>query len=351
MNSTTFSGLGNDVESVSRMTGIEPGRVRFLEAEFGRYLGAAPGGMPRARFGLADIDLLRVVHERVFVQGQDVQSVHRALSRERTAALRVIAVTSGKGGVGKTTVAVNLGLALVRGGARTLLIDADLGMGNVHVLTGLAAEGSIADVLRGAASIGEALAEGPGGLRILCGGSGIRGLADVNPALIDRFGRQLLELGDRFDAAILDTSAGISAQVQAFLGLADEVVVVTTPDMASLLDAYGVMKVLREARRPAPIRVLVNQVEREGEPEEVFGRIRACARRYLNDDPTFLGWLRRDRTVREANRQRQPVALVHPGAQVVRAFDEMARALRPARGGLPAPAGRPGTRANEGSPP
>ena len=225
--------------------------------------------------------------------------------------------------------AINLALSMVRAGLRTLLIDADLGMGNVHVLTGLSANGSITDVLRGSVAIRDILVDGPGGIQVLCGGSGIRGLADVKPVLITRLGKELRELGGWFDVAMIDTGAGISAQVQAFIGLADDVVLVTTPDMAAMLDAYGVMKVLREGRVFAPVHVLVNQVERAGEPEQVFGRIQACARNYLGDEPVFLGSLKRDRTVREANRRRQPVALAHPGAQTVKTLDQIAHALHP----------------------
>lgn len=305
--------------------------MRFLEAEFGRHFDGGDQGGPRTDFDPEQVALLRVIHERVFVQGEAVQEVHRELSqrREAVAPLQVIAVTSGKGGVGKTTVAINLASAMARAGRRTLLIDADLGMGNVHVLTGLTANGSITDVLRGSVAIEDVLVEGPEGVQILCGGSGIAGLADVKPVLVTRLGKELRELAGRFDAAIIDTGAGISSQVLAFLGLADDVVLVTTPDMSAMLDAYGVMKVLREGGMRTPVHVLVNQVEKPGDSEMVFDRIRACAQRYLDDEPRFLGSLKRDRSLREANRQRRPVAVISPGARSVKTLNQMAEDLHP----------------------
>ena len=183
----------------------------------------------------------------MFLEGKSVAAVRNQFSQSQRS-LRVIAVTSGKGGVGKTTVSVNLAVALRAScqDSRILLFDADLGMANVHIFAGVTPRGTLLDVIEGRATMAQILTTGPGGIRIACGASGVAGLADVDERVISRLGDELMGLANDFDILLIDTGAGISAQVMHFLALAHEMIVVTTPNLAAILDAYGVIKVARE---------------------------------------------------------------------------------------------------------
>ncbi len=306
---------GHDIQSVCRLTGIEAGQIRFLETEFGQYFSPDGGCARLTTFDDYQVELIQRLHQGLFVEGRTVSDIHLELQKKTGAGrapVHIIAVTSGKGGVGKTTLSINLAIAMKRGGNRVLLVDGDMGMGNVHILTRLTPKHTIADVLQGRTAIDEAVTQGPGDIHILCGGSGVSGLADMKAAVIAQLGQRLRLLGDQFDVVVIDTGAGVSSQVLEFIKMADDLVLVTTPDVAAMLDGYGVLKVARESGIACPAHVLINQVDKPQESEMVYERIRACAERYLGDQPQLLGSLKRDRSLHHANRERQPLALAKP---------------------------------------
>ena len=294
---------------------IEPARRQFIEREFPEVL----------RDDRHD-RLLREIHHALFTEGQSLAVVRNHFSR-RQHALRVIAVTSGKGGVGKTTVSVNLATALAGRGRRVLLFDADLGMANVHIFAGVTPRGTLLDVVEGRSTLAQVLTPGPGGMQIVCGASGVAGLADLDARVITHLGHELARLADDFDVLLIDTGAGISAQVMQFLTLAHEMIVVATPNLAATLDAYGVIKVAREACLPAQISILVNQTEDEAEAAAIFARLSGCAHRFLQFLPASLGSLRRDPAVEAANQSRQPLVLAQPASENARRFTAMAAHL------------------------
>lgn len=294
---------------------IEPARLQFIEREFRDVLGS-PG----------EARLIQEIHHALFSEGKSPAVVRNEL-RRRQRVLRVIAVTSGKGGVGKTTVSVNLAVALAGRGRRVLLFDADLGMANVHIFAGVTPRGTLLDVVEGRSTLAQVLTGGPAGVQIVCGASGVAGLADLDGRVIERLGRELARLADDFDVLLIDTGAGISAQVMQFLTLAHEMIVVATPNLAATLDAYGVIKVAREARLPAQISILVNQTDDETEAGAIFARLSGCAHRFLHFLPASLGSLRRDPAVEAANQSRQPLVLAQPGSENARRFEAMAGQL------------------------
>jgi flagellar biosynthesis protein FlhG len=301
----------------SAIPGIEPAHLQFIQREFQEVL--------RDRY---DPNLIREIHRALFIEGKPLAALRSQLFGRRTA-LRVIAVTSGKGGVGKTTVSVNLAVALAGLGRRVLLFDADLGMANAHIFAGVAPRGTLLDVVEGRAGLAQILTSGPGGIQVVCGASGVASLADLDERIISHLGRELLGLGGNFDVLVIDTGAGISAQVMQFLALAHEMVVVTTPNLAAILDAYGVIKVTREARLPAGVSILVNQARDEAEGSATFDRIRTCAQRFLGFLPASLGFLSRDGAVEIANQSRQPLVLAQPAGATARRFRDLAAALAP----------------------
>ena len=299
----------------AQIPAIEPARLQFIEREFQDVLGD-----PR------DPGLIREIHHALFIEGKSPSVVRNQFCRPQRA-LRVIAVTSGKGGVGKTTVSVNLATALAVRGRRVLLFDADLGMANVHIFAGVTPRGTLLDVIEGRSTLAQVLTVGPAGIQIVCGASGVAGLADLDARVIERLGRELARLADDFDILLIDTGAGISAQVMQFLTLAHEIIVVATPNLAATLDAYGVIKVAREARLPAQISILVNQTDDETDAGAIFARLSGCAHRFLQFLPASLGSLRRDPAVEAANQSRQPLVLAQPASENSRRFTAMAAHL------------------------
>jgi flagellar biosynthesis protein FlhG len=306
---------------LAKRAGIEPSRLQFILREFSELLPAQNGVLPES-----GLELVRRIHQSFFIESRPIPLIRRDLSGQQRK-LRIIAVTSGKGGVGKTTVSINLAIALAGSGLRTLLFDADLGMANVHVYAGVAPRVTLLDVVEGRAQLNQALTSGPGNIQIICGASGVSRLADLDYRAMDFLGAELRRMATAFDVLVLDTGAGISAQVMQFLALADDVVVVATPNLAATLDAYGVVKAAHEAQLAAAMHVLVNQADDGVQADTVFTRISGCAERFLQITPGSLGSLRRDDALDASNQSRHPLLLAHPGCENSRRFLAIAAQL------------------------
>jgi flagellar biosynthesis protein FlhG len=197
-------------------------------------------------------------------------------------------------------------------GQRVLLFDADLGMANAHVFAGINPKATILDVVDGRAALADVLMAGPGGIHVVCGASGVGRLADLHPRILEALGRELMQIAADFDVLVIDTGAGVSPTVTHFLGLAQEIVVVTTPNLAATLDAYGLMKVAHESGLKTRMQVLVNQAEDFNEATAVLVRIVGCASRFLQTAPGHLGFLQRDSAFERASQQRLPLVLAEP---------------------------------------
>ncbi len=306
-----LSGAASSTHEICRLTGIEPARLRFIEVEFKEFFKQGDDAFGSVIFDHQGIDLLRKIHDALFQQGKSISAIRGELQRTRKK-LRTIVVTSGKGGVGKTTVSVNLAIAIARQSPRVLLFDADMGLGNVHVFAGVAPRGTAMDLLEGRAALDQLLVSGPENVQILCGGSGNTKLADLDAGAITRLGRELERANEAFDTLIIDTGAGISSHVTHFLAMADDIIVVTTPNIAATLDAYGVIKVARENSMRGQIHLLVNQADDEKQSLSVHTRISDCAARFLKYTPASLGYLTRDRAVEESNQSRRPLLISNP---------------------------------------
>ncbi|HEX5176751.1 MAG TPA: MinD/ParA family protein [Chthoniobacteraceae bacterium] len=302
-----------------RAPSIEPARVQFIEREFADLLRAAPNGDSAG-------NLLAEIHDALFLEGRSIAAV-RAQLLGQTCAARIIAVTSGKGGVGKTTVSLNMGAALAASGWRVLLFDADLGMANLHVFAGVRPRGTLSDVIEGRATLAQVVTPGPAGMQLICGASGVAALANLDARSMTHLGSELARFARSFDVLILDTGAGISPQVIHFLAAAHEIIVVATPNLASTLDAYGVIKVAREQRLPGRIHVVINESDDDNHGAGVFERLRECSQRFLEFSPLHLGTLRRDAAVEAANQSRQPLTIAKPRNKNARRFVAMAARL------------------------
>jgi len=240
---------------------------------------------------------------------------------------RVITVASGKGGVGKTNMAVNLSLQLSRLGRRVILFDADLGLANADLLMGLQPRWNLTHFFEGGRSLEEIICEGPLGLKLIASGSGIARLADLGPQERERVLVHFAMLEDQADYLVVDTGAGISQNVMAFAHAAEEVLVVTTPEPTARLDAYGLIKVLAQEGYPGRLRVIVNMAETKAEGDDVARLLETLAGRFLNIQVETLGVVPRDREVTRAVRAQRAFSLEKPDSPASRAVAAMAGVL------------------------
>ena len=240
---------------------------------------------------------------------------------------RVVAITSGKGGVGKTNFCSNLALTLAARGQRVIVVDADLGLANVHVVMGVAPRYHLEHVMNGEKTLSEVLYTGPGGVGIIGGGSGLTDLANLDQERRQRFIQSLSELDSISDVVLLDTGAGLSHNVLSFLCAVNEVIVITTPEPTAITDAYATIKVLSRENPLAQQRLVVNMAQSQAEAQAVAQRLQGIAQRFLQHDLSWLGYLPYDMTVSRAVRAQQPFTTLHPTAPVSRAMLEIAARL------------------------
>lgn len=243
------------------------------------------------------------------------KALKRLVSRQsvtKKGNLRVIAVTSGKGGVGKTNFSVNLGMALIDFGYRVILMDGDLGLANVDIACGITPRYTLEHLLNGEKTLEEILVYGPKGIGVLPGGSGVQDLANIER---DRLGDVLRNLGrleSLADIIIIDTGAGLGHTVLNFLKAADDIILITTPEPTALTDAYGLLKTLRTDDQAVFVNVVVNRVQREADARATFERLESAVRRFLNGSLNLLGWVYEDPMVGKAVMKQEPLGISYP---------------------------------------
>ena len=232
----------------------------------------------------------------------------------------IMAVTSGKGGVGKTFVSANLAAALARAGRRVLVLDADLGLANLDVVLNLFPKITLHDVFTGKSSLLDAILPAPGGFHVLLAGSGMVEYSRMTPEVRDQLQKVVDEVAPRFDHVLLDTGAGISDVVLYTVSLAGEVLVVVTPEPTSLTDAYATIKVLANTQGRRKIKLLVNQTRKTGEGRAVRQQLQQVVDRFVSpqlDSPVLLellGEVPSDSAVRDSVQRRQLMLEALPGS-------------------------------------
>jgi flagellar biosynthesis protein FlhG len=240
---------------------------------------------------------------------------------------RTLAITNGKGGVGKTTVAVNLAVQLSRLGRRVVLLDADLGMANADVLCNLSPPATLAHVVAGRKTLKDAMIEAPGGFHLIPGASGLAQMAALSSDQRQNLMQQMSALDAEADVVLIDTGAGVSPNVLSFLLAADQVLVVTTSEPTAITDAYALIKTLARQRPAAALRLVTNMAADAEAGRAVAGRIDEVCRRFLHWPAPFAGHVVRDPRVASSVRQRQPLSASTPDAPAARCFSTLAHRL------------------------
>ena len=244
---------------------------------------------------------------------------------------RVIAVTSGKGGVGKSNIVANLGFMLSRLGKKVLILDADLGLGNLDVLLGLAPKYNLSHVITGAKAISEIAVEGPGKIKIIPASSGIQELSDLTDEQKTRMLTDLDLLIDSVDFFLIDTGAGISSNVMHFNSSAQEIMVVVCPEPNSITDAYALMKVLSLDYSRKHFKLVVNMANSSKEATEVYRQLVLVADRFLDIKIEYMGHVLTDENVKKGVRLQKVVSEIHPDTKASRCFDSLAKKILESR--------------------
>jgi flagellar biosynthesis protein FlhG len=248
--------------------------------------------------------------------------------------VQVIGVTSGKGGVGKTNLSVNLAVSLSQLGQRVLIIDADLGLANVDILLDESPKATLHDVVTGAKSLDEVVMESSFGVSILPGASGVTEMTDLDVQQRMRLLNAVDSLEDRFDTLIVDTPAGIGSNAAFFASAVQEILVVATPEPTSMTDAYAMIKVLNKTHGVERFGLVLNQVMSVAEAQDVYMRLNSITSRFLSVMVELHGWLPIDPSVRSAVMAQKPVTIQYPNAPYPVAVRKLAEKLlmRPNKG-------------------
>jgi flagellar biosynthesis protein FlhG len=232
--------------------------------------------------------------------------------------MRIITISSGKGGVGKTSLAVNLAIALSKKGKKVMIMDADLGMANVDIMLGLVPRYTLYDVLQGEKTLSEIIIEGCEGVNIIPGCSGIFDMANVPRLHKEGLIKELDSYAQEMDFILIDTGAGISSIVLGFIAAADDVVIVITPEPTSITDGYGIIKILSQFKLHHKVYLVVNMAANIREANDSACKIEAVAKKYLDIKINRLGVINTDNTVKKAIKEMNPFIIGYPKSQASR---------------------------------
>lgn len=239
--------------------------------------------------------------------------------KEEMPAARVIAVTSGKGGVGKTSIAVNLALQLQEAGKKVVILDADFGLANVEVMLGIRPQYNLADLIFHNMAIEDIITKGPKEIGFISGGSGVQDLVNLDKEKLKRLIAKLVKLDNLYDVIIIDTGAGISNSVIEFVLSSPEVLLVVTTEPTSITDAYSLLKAVNRKkefnREQSAIKVITNRVESADEGEEIYNKINIVASKFLNIQLEYLGYVPQDKKMAGAVIEQTPIVIGEPDSE------------------------------------
>ncbi|MBQ5917151.1 MAG: MinD/ParA family protein [Lachnospiraceae bacterium] len=270
------------------------------------------------------MDQAEKLRSMVKSQGETGQTQSKKLAR-------VITVTSGKGGVGKSSIAINLAMQFRKKGKSVIIFDADFGLANIEVMFGAIPKYNLADMIFRGKNFKDIIVEGPEGIGFISGGSGINGLGNMNREQVQYLVYKLKELETLADVIIIDTGAGISDSVLEFVSSSGEVVLVTTPEPTSITDSYALLKALnaRESfdKEICKIKVVANRVSNFDEGKNLFSKLEVVVSKFLQLDLMFLGVVPMDMNMSKSVMQQKPISMLYPNSTGAKAIEQIAVGL------------------------
>ncbi|MDO4188799.1 MAG: MinD/ParA family protein [Lachnospiraceae bacterium] len=264
-------------------------------------------------------------------QATQLRNIIKANSVNYGPKARVLTVTSGKGGVGKSNVSINLAVKFSKMGKKVVILDADFGLANIEVMFGAIPKYNLADLIYKGMGIKDIITEGPDGVGFISGGSGIAGLTNLGKDYINYLIQNLAQLDTLYDVIIIDTGAGISDAVLEFLVASREILLVTTPEPTSITDSYSLLKALnrdsRFNREMTEVKIIANKTENFEEGKQLYTKLSTVVSRYLKLPMKFVGVIPNDSQLVKAVMQQSPVSISAPNSRASLAFDDLAKTL------------------------
>lgn len=264
-------------------------------------------------------------------QAEGLRNIIKHQNQKLVSNARVITVTSGKGGVGKSSAAINLALQFRKMGKRVIILDADFGLANIEVMFGVIPQHNLSDIMFKGKELKDIIVNGPEDVGFISGGSGIAKLVNLDGEQIKRLVYKMTELEQMADVIIVDTGAGISPSVLEFVSSSPEVILVTTPEPTSITDAYALLKALNMFsgfnKTDTKIHVLCNKVNSLSEGKNLFDKLSMVVSRFLSIELNMLGCIPQDYSVTKAVMKQKPVSLMYPTAASTKAFEDVAKKL------------------------
>lgn len=304
------------LKEISDKLKLELSLLRFYEKIYFSFLPSRINAGDHLVYPAAAIEIFKTIHQLKSKQlaDEDIKSKLASLpleekKPERKPLARIITVTSGKGGVGKSNISLNLAIALRLLDKKVMLVDGDLGLANLHLLAGVKAERTLETLIRMDLSLVDIIVSGPCGIAMIAGGSGIAEMANLPDYKRNYLLKQLEQLEQIADYIIIDTSSGVSPAVLDFIRVADDVIIITTPDLTSLADAYGLIKACVQQKISSRFGIFTNQVKNLSQAAAIYQRLASCSQQFLDLPLTNLGYMYRDRSIERAIRNRRPFIL------------------------------------------
>lgn len=252
---------------------------------------------------------------------------------ETRPAARVLTVTSGKGGVGKSSISINLAIWLARAGKRVVIFDADFGLANIEVMLGIRPQYNLADLMFRGKELKDIITPGPENVNFISGGSGIQELARMNRDQVLYLTRKLVELDELADYIIIDTGAGIADNVLEFVAASEEVLLVATPEPTSITDAYALLKALNRkadfSQRNTAIKMIANRVKNPEDGKNLYENMNTVVGKFLNLSLQYMGAVPQDDQISRAVMKQKPISLINPSAPSAQAIQQLANQLLP----------------------
>ena len=264
-------------------------------------------------------------------QAEQLRNIIKANNQPQRPLARVITVTSGKGGVGKSNTAINLAIQFRKMGQRVIILDADFGLANIEIMFGAVPKHNLCDLIYQGKNIKEIITWGPMEVGFISGGSGIAGMSNLSRDYLNYIAQNIVQLDDMAATILIDTGAGISDAVLESLVARGEILLVTTPEPTSITDSYSLLKALnrhpRYSGETTSVKVIANKVADEEEAKALFAKLEAVVVRYLRVPVTYLGMIPQDQLLARAVMQQMPVSLENPRARSTLAYEELAAKL------------------------